>query len=151
MYDKSDLIGSDPLPFQWLAREPELCGNVRFVDVDYRELMIAKTVIIKENPALTELVKPKEMSTLDFFIEGEQYYGIGCDLRDLQSLDLALRSLSGIDQALILCVAEVSVTYMDPDAADALIAWSRTISDGVCVNLLSGNTPNRKQTSLSVF
>ena len=122
--------GSDPLPFQWLARKPDLCQNVRFVDVDYRELMITKTSIVVETPVLKELVMPDEGASFHFVLESERYYGVGCDLRDLRSVDSAIRSLRGIDEALVLCIAEVSVTYMDPDAADLLIAWARTLSDG---------------------
>jgi tRNA wybutosine-synthesizing protein 4 len=103
---------------------------VRFVDVDYKELMITKTTIIRETPVFKEFVKPREVSRHNFVIESEQYNGIGCDLRDLRSLDLAMRSLGGIDEGLVLCVAEVSVTYMDPDAADALISWAKTLSNG---------------------
>jgi tRNA wybutosine-synthesizing protein 4 len=103
---------------------------VRFVDVDYRELMITKKNIISETPVLKELVNPKIDSTSDFVIESEHYYGVGCDLRDLQILNLAVRSLRDLDEALILCVAEVSVTYMEPDAANSLIAWARTLSKG---------------------
>lgn len=100
------------------------------MDVDYWELMITKTCIIRDTPVLFEMVKPKEVSDLGFVIESHQYYGIGCDLRDLQSLDLAVRSIEDLDEASVLCIAEVSVTYMDPDAADALIAWARALSDG---------------------
>lgn len=92
--------------------------------------MITKATIIKDTPVLEELVKPKDVPSLDFVIEGERYCGIGCDLRDLQTLDLAIGSVKGLDEALVLCIAEVSITYMDPDASDALIAWARTLSDG---------------------
>ena len=103
---------------------------MRFVDVDYRELMITKTSIIKETSVLVDLVKPNHCSVLNFMMNSEQYCGIGCDLRDLHNLDLAIRSLGNIDEASVLCIAEVSMTYMDPDAADALIAWARTLSAG---------------------
>jgi tRNA wybutosine-synthesizing protein 4 len=103
---------------------------VLFVDVDYRELMITKKTIISETAVLKDLVNPKVDSTSNFVIESEQYYGVGCDLRDLQSLDLAVRSLRDLDEALVLCVAEVSVTYMELEAANSLIAWATTLSEG---------------------
>lgn len=102
------------------------------------ELMITKTSIIKETSVLVDLVKPNHGSMQNFVMDSEQYYGVGCDLRDLQSLDLAIRSLGNIDEALVLCIAEVSMTYMDPDAADALIAWARTLSAGKSDCLSSG-------------
>lgn len=93
--------------------------------------MTTKTSIIKETSALADLVKPNHGLNLYFVMHSEQYYAAGCDLRDLQSLDLAIRSLGNIDAALVLCIAEVSMTYMEPDAADALIAWASTLSAGM--------------------
>ncbi len=92
--------------------------------------MITKASIIKETTVLVDLVKPDHCSILNCVMHSKQYCGIGCDLRDLQNLDLAIRSHGKIDEALVLCIAEVSMTYMDPDAADALIAWARTLSTG---------------------
>jgi tRNA wybutosine-synthesizing protein 4 len=100
------------------------------VDVDYPELMITKTTILKETTALKELVKPKAAAGPGFVTEAEQYYGIGCDLGDVRGLDAAFKYLRDIEKALVLCVAEVSVTYMHPDAADALTVWARALSDG---------------------
>ena len=109
------------------------------MDVDYKELMATKTAIVIETAALEGLVKPREMSCQDFMIESDHYYGIGCDLRDLRLLDRAVRSLGGLDETLVLCVAEVSVTYMDPIAADALISWAKMLSKGE-----SGHNPDKK-------
>lgn len=99
--------------------------------------MLAKASIINGTPDLSGLFNSVEMSHPSFVVTSEQYCGIGCDLRDVQTLDQALRSLGEVDAALrsiddvlILCVAEVSVTYMDPDAADTLISWAKTLSDG---------------------
>lgn len=100
------------------------------MDVDYKELMATKTAIVIETAALEGLVKPREGSCQDFMIKSDHYYAIGCDLRDLRLLDRAVRSLGGLDETLVLCVAEVSVTYMDPNAADALISWAKTLSKG---------------------
>lgn len=101
------------------------------MDVDYPELMTTKASVIREASPLRELVEPKDEPGLGFLVESEVYYGIGCDLRDLQGLDAFIKSLPGIKDASILFVAEVSVTYMDTDDADALIAWTRTLSDGM--------------------
>ena len=100
------------------------------MDVDYRELMITKATIVRETPVLKKCIKPREVCQHDLVIESEQYYGIGCDLRDLRSLDTGFSSLEALEEALVLCVAEVSVTYMDPDAADALISWAKKLSSG---------------------
>lgn len=126
---------SDPLPFQWLAKEPEMTVNTRFVDVDYELLMETKRRVINSTPQILNLFHPhasnpaaKDKSVL---IDSDEYAAIGCDLRNIPRLDRLLRSVVDIDQCLVLCVAEVSVTYMHTDAADALIAWSSTISPGM--------------------
>jgi hypothetical protein len=42
-----------------------------------------------------------------------------------------MNSLRDLDQSLVLCVAEVSVTYMDTNDAGALISWARKLSNGM--------------------
>lgn len=119
------------MPFQWLVREPELCRDARFVDVDYPDLMATKSQVIRETSSLAELIQPKDEPGPGLSIEGEQYYGVGCDLKDLQNLNDVVSSLRDLNTSLILCVAEVSITYMDTNEADALISWARTLSDGM--------------------
>lgn len=122
---------SDPLPFQWLAQKPDLCGNVRFVDVDYKALMLTKKDIVEGTPQIWKLLTPRTASSDDYVVlDTEEYLGIGCDLRDIDGLNKAVRALAQRDDCLVLCVAEVSVTYMDPDAADALIEWAASLSSG---------------------
>ena len=122
---------SDPLPFQWLAQESNLCRNVRFVDVDHKELIRTKKDIVQSTPQLESLLTSRPTAhTSELVLDAEEYVAIGCDLRDLVKLDSALRSAVSIQQCLVLCVAEVSITYMEPVAADALIAWAASLSSG---------------------
>lgn len=123
--------GYDPLPFQWLAREPELCRNVRFVDVDYKALMLTKTGIIQATPRMRDLLTPKAAPANGYAVlDSDQYLAVGCDLRDIAGLSATIGPLIKPDECLALCVAEISVTYMKPDAADALIEWAATLSSG---------------------
>jgi len=39
--------GYDPLPWQCLGRYPALSNNVKFVDIDYRDLMLKKRDVVK--------------------------------------------------------------------------------------------------------
>lgn len=59
-----------------------------------------------------------------------RYLQLGCDLRNLNSLENILASTVNIQESLILLVAEVSITYMDVEAADALIRWTGTLPHG---------------------
>ena len=107
-----------------------MCRNVRFVDVDHNELIEKKAGIIRGTKELNDLIQPKDSAESCFQIEGESYCGIGCDMGQLQDLDAAVRSLPGLSNALVLCLAEVSLTYISPKAADKILSWSSTLSDG---------------------
>ena len=54
---------------------------------------------------------------------------MGCDLADTGKLDKLLGTLVDFSTCLVLCTAEVSITYMDIHAADSLIAWAARQND----------------------
>ncbi|KAL8800511.1 MAG: hypothetical protein Q9200_007222 [Gallowayella weberi] len=62
-------------------------------------------------------------------IRSDKYVGIGCDLRDIAQLNETLEEELHLDSCLILCTAEVSITYMDVASADALIQWVAQYND----------------------
>lgn len=57
-------------------------------------------------------------------LRSDSYLAIGCDLNDIGKLDEALQNEFDLANCLVFCIAEVSVTYMDVQAADALIVWA---------------------------
>ncbi|KAI4263522.1 MAG: hypothetical protein L6R42_001328, partial [Xanthoria sp. 1 TBL-2021] len=133
----------DPLPFQCLSRYPEDCTGVTFVDVDFPELISKKREIILAQSDLQSLVgwsqsdgrdgpAPALQSTENgspILIRSNRYVGVGCDLRDISRLSKTLEEELQIGSCLVLCSAEVSITYMDVDAADALITWAAQYDD----------------------
>ena len=125
-------LHSDPLPFQWLTREPSKCQNVKFIDVDYEELMISKREVILSTPKMKSLLTLDDERSSDsgVILDSNEYVAIGCDLRNIQRLNRLLRDVVSLEKCLLLCIAEVSITYMLPDAADAIIAWSARLSPG---------------------
>ena len=124
--------GYDPLPFPWLATDRHLCDNVKFIDVDYEELLISKRQIIEANPQMCDLLNLDTSFAVDksIIMDSVEYALVGCDMRDVARLERLLREVASLQDCLVLCVAEVSTTYMPPDAADALLAWSATLSGG---------------------
>lgn len=115
-----------------LSQHPRHCQNVTFVDVDYKKLMLTKRDIICQTSALKNLrcgirATSKHKAAL---LRSDRYLAIGCDLQNLEVLEEALKAELDISEYLILCIAEVSITYMDPVAADALIAWASKLGDG---------------------
>lgn len=121
---------SDPLPWQCLTRYSSACENVVFIDIDHNELMNKKkSVVVGTNQLHSMLTNIKNLDG-DVLLHSDQYVQLGCDLRDLNHLRKLLDSVIDVENCLILFVAEVSITYMDVESADALIAWLGTIDHG---------------------
>ncbi|KAK2858444.1 hypothetical protein FQN49_004725 [Arthroderma sp. PD_2] len=135
--------GFDPLPFQLLSLEPGLCVNTKFVDIDHRKLMVEKWDAIQNNTELKELI-PDAVSSSNGgpLIRSKQYIGIGCDLGNLVELENSLKSELDPSDFSILCTAEVSLTYMEVGAADALIEWAGKLSDDTQFGLLEKFFPD---------
>jgi hypothetical protein len=68
------------------------------------------------------------------YVRSERYMAIGCDLRELDSLERTLRTELDIPASSVLFVAEVSATYMPVVDSDALIRWASTLEDGKSLN-----------------
>jgi tRNA wybutosine-synthesizing protein 4 len=117
---------SDTLPFQCLAKYPEKCQGVKFVDVDYMKLITKKCAVVVETEQLRGLLSGVELpaSHGNIVLRSDQYLAVGCDLRELEELERTLAAEIDIKNCLVLFTAEVSVTYMDVGPADALIKWA---------------------------
>ncbi|EUC30052.1 hypothetical protein COCCADRAFT_7829 [Bipolaris zeicola 26-R-13] len=123
--------GYDPLPFQFWHRYPSLAQSATFVDVDYPQLMEKKRDRMLSNDLLRNaLLKTKLRQTEQpILLRSDGYMALGCDLKDLATLERVLRAEFDISATTILFVAEVSVTYMPLKDSDALIQWASTIGD----------------------
>ena len=125
--------GSDPLPFQWMGRQKQSYENTLFVDVDYPQLMKKKVEIILDIPELHDLLRNATAATSSetVLLRSDSYLALGCDLRDLAKLESTLSQELVSSECVFLVTAEVSVTYMDVDAANALIAWVARFDNGL--------------------
>jgi len=120
---------SDPLPWQCLTRYA--CDGVTFIDIDYRELMIKKRDVVQSTPELRSVLNNVHCSEGDVLLRSNEYLQVGCDLRDLPDLQRILSDAVDIDKSRVLFVAEVSITYINVEAADALIRWTSTFPEGL--------------------
>ncbi|KAI4193289.1 MAG: hypothetical protein LQ348_002910 [Seirophora lacunosa] len=122
--------GYDPSPFKWLSVE-RYRNAATFIDVDYPELMARKKEVIMQNQELERLVGPLHTDTPHpgLLLCSDSYMAVGCDLRDTTTLSSILDHKLELSNCLVLCVAEVSLTYMDVRAADALIKWAAGFND----------------------
>ena len=103
-----------------------------FVDIDFPDLIERKCNIISATPQLNKLLDPFETPSKPegVHLRSAHYVALGCDLGDTEKLDKMLRSEVDVARSLILCTAEVSITYMDLQAADALISWASSFENG---------------------
>lgn len=125
-------VSSDPLPFQALVRCHSHAENVKFIDVDYKPLMLTKRDMIMKTPKLKACLNNIQCFDDEedpVVLQSYEYLGVGCDLQDVTSLDQALKAHFDISKCKVLFLAEVSTTYMEPDAANALIAWAAKSAD----------------------
>ena len=101
------------------------------MDVDYPDLVEKKCDIISNTSQLRDLLGPydRPLNPPGLTLRSEHYLAIGCDLADVAMLDMLLASEVQISNYLVLCTAEVSITYMDTNAADALIRWAACHDD----------------------
>lgn len=139
-YDQLELIfvtisscqRSDPLPFQFWHRHPDLARNAMFVDVDYPPLIGRKRDRMLANHLSRDALFRTNLRPAQepIYLRSDQYMALGCDLRDLETLEKLLRSELDAPSSSFLFVAEVSVTYMPTPDADALIRWASTLEDG---------------------
>jgi tRNA wybutosine-synthesizing protein 4 len=126
------LTFSDPNPWQCLSRYPKACGNVTFIDVDYMPLMEKKRDVVRSTAELNEMLANITFPEIgNVLLRSDQYLQVGCDLRELSELSAVLASAVDIEKCLILCTAEVSITYMTVEAADHLINWASKLPDGM--------------------
>ncbi|KAH6713629.1 hypothetical protein BKA61DRAFT_46079 [Leptodontidium sp. MPI-SDFR-AT-0119] len=116
--------GYDPLPWQCLERYPGASNGARFVDIDYRDLMLKKRAVVQTTAELNSMLTNIEISEGDVLFRSDQYIQLGCDLRDIGSLGRVLGSVVDIEKCSVLFTAEVSITYMNVEAADTLIQWA---------------------------
>lgn len=128
------VLFSDPLPFHFFQHERDICKDVKFLDIDHHRLMVNKRNMIRDCKELRELIPDADFlpDTESLLIRGSQYIGIGCDLAEVQKLESALKSQLNLDQYSIFCFAEVSLTYMQVHAANAVLSWASKLSDGKC-------------------
>lgn len=93
--------------------------------------MLKKRQVVLNTPELRgplgELDTPQDSPV---FLRSNQYFQVGCDLRELGVLEKALGCIIDLSQATLLYVAEVSITYTETEHADKLLQWASAASDG---------------------
>ena len=104
-----------------------------FVDIDYPELIASKVRIILETPQLHNLLGPLVIAKNEDItpLRTKQYIALGCNLANTADLNEALMNEIDLKSCRVLCLAEVSITYMDMAASDSLIRWASVLPEGI--------------------
>ncbi|KAF6816029.1 leucine carboxyl methyltransferase [Colletotrichum musicola] len=122
--------GSDVLPWQCEVRYPDACKDVTFIDVDYPDLIQKKRRIVVETPELRGILGRWEASDdSPIVLRSQKYCQVGCDLRQLSTLQSCLAQIFDMSSTEFFFVAEVSITYMDTEGADGVIKWAGAIEN----------------------
>jgi len=121
------------LPFQFWHRYEHLGQQATFVDVDYPQLIEEKRDRMLTNKLLRDALLNTTLRSSEppVYLRSGKYIAVGCDLKDLKSLESVLRTEFNACNTCFLFVAEVSVTYMPVNDADALIRWASTLEHGM--------------------
>ena len=108
-------------------------GQAIFVDIDYEKLMVHKKTAIRCNQIISDLLGDVEYLSDEspIQIRSSRYLALGCDLKNLAKLEDVMRNhiLPSADCS-VLCLAEVSLTYMDVTSANAVISWASKLTPG---------------------
>ncbi|KAF2658749.1 LCM-domain-containing protein [Lophiostoma macrostomum CBS 122681] len=122
--------GYDPLPFQFWHRYPTKCQSVTFVDVDYPQLIERKRNCMFHDDLLRDVLLKSNVRSCQspVYLRTDKYFALGCDLRDLTTLERVLKTELDPGCALLF-VAEVSITYMPVKDSNKLIRWASTLEN----------------------
>ena len=101
--------------------------------------MSKKVDVIIETPPLLDILQSQSLSVEKQAgaLYSEHYLTIGCDLEDVRRLHELLADRIDLQEAAILFIAEVSLTYMKVAAADSVIRWAASFPDGKSVGIRS--------------
>lgn len=113
-----------------MTRYPTASQDVKFIDIDYKDLMVKKQTVVRNTPELNSMLTNLDIQEGDVLLSSDQYLQLGCDLRDLKRLEEIISKVLDINNCSFLFTAEVSITYMPTESADALIQWANNLPDG---------------------
>ncbi|KAF2396660.1 LCM-domain-containing protein [Trichodelitschia bisporula] len=149
--------GYDTLPFRMLWKHGNRCSNIKFIDIDYPQLMEKKVATIVDNPVFNVqgLANEPSGTSKRILLHTAKYIAVGCDLGDISGLNSALKEELALENHAIMFIGEVSITYMEVEKADQLITWASSFENArFCLleqHLPDGNEAPFARTMLAHF
>lgn len=126
--------GYEPLAFRMLWKYPANCKDVKFVDLDFPQLIEKKVQMVRKETLLHERLTGEENIRRphdSIKYASEQYCAVGCDLGNTHFLQEVIRTHLEIHDRAILFISEVAVVYMPPEEATGVISLCSTFPDGM--------------------
>ena len=98
--------------------------------------MKSKIEIVKSTSELLKVLDGADFTGFqqDIFCKSTNYIALGCDLADVARLQFLLQDSLGFSGCKVLCTAEVSITYMNIEAAEDLIRWAAQHDDSMAIS-----------------
>jgi tRNA wybutosine-synthesizing protein 4 len=126
--------GYDPLPFRvhfkGLAHE-----GVKFVDVDYREVILTKVKLMTDDKHLRTFLDSWNYSTTedgDVVLTSDYYAIVGCAFNDIVCLNHLFSQTIPLQGCKTLLIVEDSFMHMETCEAIAIIKWAAGFENGSC-------------------
>ena len=118
--------GFDPLPFQ-LLNIPKEGHDLNFIDVDYPDLVEEKLRLIDSSQEICDLIGGRQ-DVNGYKIFTDRYKLLGCNLNEANNYDAFIKSLEKEKTNVVnIFIAEVSLAYMKPEPANAVIEKSSKV------------------------
>ncbi|KAI9713496.1 MAG: tRNA methyltransferase ppm2 [Bogoriella megaspora] len=107
-------------------RRSPLINRGYWLHIDYPALIRRKRdIIVNTDPLVEALHGLNTQCPQDaLFIRSEKYLALGCDLKQINDITKLLEEQLDIQHCSVLFVAEVAITYMEPEDADSVIRWA---------------------------
>ena len=115
-----------------LTKASEICCGTTFIDLDHLAVIEKKVRTITETNELSDLLNGVTMTPEDSPVKykSDEYIAIACDLADVSALQDTMNTVVDFTNSETLVIAEVSLAYMVPEAADRLIGWAESLGNG---------------------
>lgn len=91
--------------------------------------MLEKSAVVRRTPELrAPLDDLKPAGEPPLVLSSRNYYQVGCDLRQPHTLSTALSKIVDVESSRVLWIADASLQYLEPSAADHIIGLAATLA-----------------------
>ena len=126
--------GYDALPFRFHWKG--LAQGVKFVDIDYRELIVTKVRLMTDDKHLRTIldgwnysIRENEDETV--IVTSESYDAVACNINEAECLSHVFSKVIPLQGCEIMFLVEDAFSFMEHHEATAIIEWASTFEKGL--------------------